>query len=164
MFASARNTLLDVTQQCFRAVNRLAGPDFGRTATGKKPKSVLRQAVGQPEGRCRCFPGSSPAKSRPGRPIYGPEALLRNIKYDMAGKRSKIASKFLVQLGGPFCGLGDPSACDPRGLRASLHVKTYLKPYLPRGLHAGCAGLHLKPHLKAYFACGLRTSCLRVCT
>ena len=27
------------------------------------------------------FPGSSPAKIRPGRPIYGPEALLHNIEY-----------------------------------------------------------------------------------
>jgi hypothetical protein len=27
------------------------------------------------------LPGSSPAKIRPGRPIYGPEALLRNIEY-----------------------------------------------------------------------------------
>ncbi len=27
------------------------------------------------------FPGSGPAKIRPGRPISGPEALLRNIEY-----------------------------------------------------------------------------------
>jgi hypothetical protein len=27
------------------------------------------------------FSGSSPAKIRPGRPIYGPEALVRNIEY-----------------------------------------------------------------------------------
>jgi hypothetical protein len=57
------------------------GPDEGcgfegtLTATGKTPKSFLRPAFGRPEGPFRCFPGSSPAKIRPGRPIYGPEAL-----------------------------------------------------------------------------------------
>jgi hypothetical protein len=34
-----------------------------------------------PAGRFPCFPGSSPAKIRPGRPISGPEALLRNVEY-----------------------------------------------------------------------------------
>ncbi len=32
-------------------------------------------------GGLRCFPGRIPAKIRPGRPIFGPEALLRNIEY-----------------------------------------------------------------------------------
>ncbi len=53
--------------------------DFGWTATGKAPKWVLRPAEGRPEGRVGCLPGSSPAKILPGRPISGPEALLRNI-------------------------------------------------------------------------------------
>jgi hypothetical protein len=53
------------------ASHRPSGLDFGRTATRKKPKSGLRPAEGRPEGRCRCFPGSSPAKLRPGRRIYG---------------------------------------------------------------------------------------------
>ncbi len=45
-----------------------------------KPRTALRPAYGRPEGRSRCFPGISPAKIRPGRPIYGPEALLSNIE------------------------------------------------------------------------------------
>jgi hypothetical protein len=36
--------------------------------------------IGRPECRFRFFPGSSPAKIRPGRPIYGPEALLPNYR------------------------------------------------------------------------------------
>ncbi len=62
-------------------MNRPSGPDFGRTATGKTPKPALRPAEGRPEGRCRCFPGSSPAKSRPDKSISGPETILRNIAY-----------------------------------------------------------------------------------
>ncbi len=54
-------------------------PDFGRTAIGKTPKWALRLAEGRPEGRFRCFPGSSLAKIKPGSPISGPEALLCNI-------------------------------------------------------------------------------------
>ncbi len=72
--------ILHVTQQWLRAVNRPSGPDIGRTATGKAPKSALPPAEGRPEGRFRCFPGSSPAKIWPGRPIYGPEPLLHNIE------------------------------------------------------------------------------------
>ncbi len=53
---------------------------MGRTAIGKERKSALRPAKGRPEGRFRCFPGSSPAKIQPGRPIYSTEALLRNIE------------------------------------------------------------------------------------
>ncbi len=44
--------------------------------------------IGPPDGRrpaggpiFLCFPGSSPAKIRPGSSISGPEALLRNIEY-----------------------------------------------------------------------------------
>ncbi len=72
---------LHVTQERFRAVHRPSGPDFGRTVNGKSPKSGLRPALGRPEGLFCFFPGISPAKIRPGRPIYGPEALLQNIKY-----------------------------------------------------------------------------------
>ncbi len=57
---------------------RPSGPDFGQTATRKAPTSALRPAQGRAEGRFRCFPGSGPAKIQPGRPTYGPEALLRN--------------------------------------------------------------------------------------
>jgi hypothetical protein len=37
-------------------------------------------AEGRPEGRFLFFPGSSPAKFRPGSLISGPEALLRNFR------------------------------------------------------------------------------------
>jgi hypothetical protein len=73
--------LLYVTQYCFRAVNRPSGPDFGRTATGKTPKSAFRLGFGRPEAAFLCFPGFSPAKIRPGRPISGPESLLPNTKW-----------------------------------------------------------------------------------
>ena len=56
------------------------GTDSGRTATGKAPNSALRPAFGRPEGPFRYVPGSCPANTRPGRPIYGPEALLHNIE------------------------------------------------------------------------------------
>ena len=45
------------------------------------PAAIGLNAEGRPEGRFRCFPGSSPAKIRPGRPISGPEALLRNLEH-----------------------------------------------------------------------------------
>jgi hypothetical protein len=76
-------TIWDVfyfTQWCFRAGNRPSGPDFGWTATGKALKSALRPSEGRPEGQFWRFPGSSPAKIRPGSPISGPESLLRNIE------------------------------------------------------------------------------------
>ncbi len=67
--------ILYVTQLCFRARNRPSRPDSG---TFGRPE--LRPAEGRPEVRLRCFPGSSPAKIWPGRPISGPEALLPNIE------------------------------------------------------------------------------------
>jgi hypothetical protein len=76
---------LVVRQQCSRAGDRVSGSDFGRTAIGKAPKTAFRPAEGRPDGQFRCFPGSSPAKIRPGRPIYGPEALLRNMEYFATG-------------------------------------------------------------------------------
>ncbi len=54
--------------------------DCGGTATGKTPKSALQPAFGQPECRFRFFPGRNSAKIQPGRPISGPESLLRNIE------------------------------------------------------------------------------------
>ncbi len=60
-------------------------PDLVPTGTWKTMKSGLRPAKCRPEGKCRCFPGRGPAKIRPGRPIYGPEALLRNIEYPGEG-------------------------------------------------------------------------------
>ncbi len=77
--------------------NRLLNPpilDFGRIATGKSLKSALRPAGGRPEGRFRCFPGRSPAKIRPGRPIYGPEALLRDIEYLQAHQHAFVRDSF----------------------------------------------------------------------
>ncbi len=41
---------------------------------------TLRVAEGRPEGPFRYFPGSSPAKILPGRPISVQEALLRNME------------------------------------------------------------------------------------
>jgi hypothetical protein len=72
--------ILYVTQY-FRAANLFSGQHFGRRSTGKTQESALRPAFSRPEGRFRCFPGSSPAKIRPGRPINGPEALVLNIEY-----------------------------------------------------------------------------------
>ena len=43
----------------------------------QKNRNRPRPAFGWPEGRFRCFPGSSLAQIRPGRPISGPESFLR---------------------------------------------------------------------------------------
>ena len=48
---------------------------------GLLPGKHRNRFSGRPEGRFRCFPGSSPAKIWPGSPMSGPEALLRNIEY-----------------------------------------------------------------------------------
>ncbi len=63
------------TQQCFRAGDWTSRQDFGRNATGRAPKSAFRPADDR-----RCFPGSCPAKKRPGRPMSGPDALLRDME------------------------------------------------------------------------------------
>jgi hypothetical protein len=55
-----------------------SGPEIGlpdRMAAGLLPGKHRHR----PEDRSRFFPGCGPAEIRPGRPIYGPEALLRNI-------------------------------------------------------------------------------------
>ena len=53
-------------------------PDSYRESTEIGHPAGRRPAGG---GRYRYFPGSSPAKIRPGRSISGPEALLRIIEY-----------------------------------------------------------------------------------
>ncbi len=45
---------------------------FSRLESGRNP---ARQ-----EGRFRCLPDSIPAEIRPGSPISGPEALMRNVQ------------------------------------------------------------------------------------
>ncbi len=67
---------------CYAIVlpGRHSGQDVWPDCCRETTESPLRQAKDRPEGRFRCFPGSSPAKIRPGRPISGPEALLRNIE------------------------------------------------------------------------------------
>ncbi len=63
--------------------NSPSGPKIGvpgRILAGHLPGKHRNRSLGRPEGRFPWFPGSSPAKIRPGRPIYGPEALLRNIE------------------------------------------------------------------------------------
>ncbi len=103
---SHRNELLlYVTQQCLRAVNWLSGPDFGRTAPGKAPTSVLRPAFRRPKGQFRCFPSSSPATLRPGRPISGPEAPLRNIEYNQRSSSFK-ANEGVQYFWGPKAPIG----------------------------------------------------------
>ncbi len=57
--------------------NSASGPEFWPDCHRKNSE------IGPPAGRTAdfvFFPGSSPAKIRPGRPISGPEALLRNIE------------------------------------------------------------------------------------
>ncbi len=98
--ASSAAGILYVTQSCFRAINRPSGPDFGRTATGKTPKSALRPAFGRragfgafpvavrpksgPEGRFTarkhyCVTGP-PAAKLPCGFVFAFVALLRNIE------------------------------------------------------------------------------------
>ncbi len=58
-----------------------SGPEVGlpgRTEIG--PPVGRRPAGGPREDRFRCLPGGSPAQIRPGRPIFGPEALMRNTE------------------------------------------------------------------------------------
>ena len=80
--------------------NSASGPEIelpGRILAGLLPgkqESALRPAEGRPEDRFRCFPGSSPAKIRPGSPISGPEALMRNIEYKVSFLGGKGPSGF----------------------------------------------------------------------
>ncbi len=60
----------------------------------------------RPAGRpIRFFPGSSPAKIRPGMPIFGPEAPLRNMDYVKARARwdRYLAGLNLCEQGGYKC-------------------------------------------------------------
>ncbi len=64
--------------------NNASGPEIGpqgQMLAGLLPGKNRNLPSGRPEGRFRFFPGGSPAKIRPGRPIYGPEAILHNIEY-----------------------------------------------------------------------------------
>ena len=58
-------------------------PKFSQVtlATGEALKSAVRPAEGRPEDRFGCPPGSGLAKILPGRPIYSPEALSRDMQY-----------------------------------------------------------------------------------
>ncbi len=67
-----------------------------------KIQNRLWPAEGQPESRFRFSPGSSPAKTRPRKPIYGPEALLVNIEYDGKGSDADM-SQVCVSTPGLFC-------------------------------------------------------------
>ncbi len=58
----------------------LAGPEIVDLGGLNGPLLPQNFTFGRPEGLFRCLPGSSPAKIRPGRPISGPEALLRSIE------------------------------------------------------------------------------------
>ncbi len=51
-------------------------------ACGRVSKSDLRPAEGRPEGRFRGYPDWDPPEIRPGCPISGPDARLRNIGYE----------------------------------------------------------------------------------
>ncbi len=69
------------------------GPPGGTLAEllpGKIRNRPPRLAFGRQEGRFRIFPGSSPAKILPGRPNYGPEALLHNIGYILLTRRHQV--------------------------------------------------------------------------
>ncbi len=72
--------------------NNASGPEIGlpgRILAGLLPEKHQNRPSGRPKAGRRAdfgtFPGSSPARIRPGRPIYGPEALLRNIGYKVWG-------------------------------------------------------------------------------
>ena len=60
--------LLYVTQYCFRVGNRPSGPDFGRAATRKTPKSALRPAEGPISVFSRWQSGQNPARKADFRP------------------------------------------------------------------------------------------------
>ncbi len=68
-----RAILLPCRKSAFRAVFE---PDCYRESTEVGPPA----GRGPAGGTILMFPGSSPAKIRPGSPIYGPEALLPNIE------------------------------------------------------------------------------------
>jgi hypothetical protein len=55
------------------------GPDFGRLLFWKASKQALQWTFGRPKGLFSGFPAHKPAEIRPGSPIYGPAAQLRNI-------------------------------------------------------------------------------------
>ena len=73
-----------LSQHGYGLRNSASGPDIGlpgRILAGLLLGKHRHGPSGRPKGRFLCFPGSSPAKIRPGRPIFGPEALLRKIEF-----------------------------------------------------------------------------------
>ena len=119
--------------------NNASGPEIdlsGRILDGLLPGKHRNR----PEGRFRCFPGSSPAKIRPGRPISGPEALSHNIKYScsmqivLAVAKMAIARSVLTS----SCAVEPLSPCAV--LRVALCFLTYRAPrrvFLPPGPESG---------------------------
>ena len=90
--------------------NSGSGPEIGlpgQILAGLLPGKRRNRPSGRPEGRFRCLPGSSPAKIRPGSPIYGPEALLRNRKRGamLAHRTRKHGHRIAARLfiGSGFC-------------------------------------------------------------
>ncbi len=67
--------------------NSASGPEIGLPGQILAGLLPVSHKIGPPAGRrpaglsISVFPRCSPAKIRPRRPIYGPEALLRNIEY-----------------------------------------------------------------------------------
>jgi hypothetical protein len=81
----------------FVLCNIASGPTIGLPGLildGLLPGKNRNRPSGRPwpEGRFWCFPGSNPSKMRPGRPISGPEPLLRNIEYILVASMLKVLS------------------------------------------------------------------------
>jgi hypothetical protein len=137
-----------------RASGPEIGPDSGRTATGKAPRSALRPAFGGPEGRFQCFPDSSPAKIRPGSLISGPEALLCNIEYAfeclILGPRGTALKKNSLPAGTPTkWTLGKDVPCR----FVSVHVGLYGLILLSVSVRVGFS----------VASCGSRVMCVGLC-
>ncbi len=93
--------------KCFRAGNRVSGPDFVRILIGRASKSALRPMLGL----------SRLADIWPGSPISCPEALLRNIGYPnssrgspwrLSGPPLEAKGPKMVSKGGPESLHGEP--------------------------------------------------------
>ncbi len=72
------------------------------------PAGALRQALGQPRNRFWCFPGGSPVKIRPGKPISGPETKFAGPDFGFAGPdfgRIATGTRRDRSSGGPSAGM-----------------------------------------------------------
>ncbi len=81
--------------------NRASGPEIGlpgRILAGLLPGKNRNRPSFRPEGRFLCFPGSSPAKIRPRRPIYGPEARLRNLQLPIASTGAALRAALVEHI------------------------------------------------------------------